>query len=163
MREEDGHGEEAAAAVAGGIVDAEPLAGGVFDGGHAVVLGERGVHEGVLAVEQIEGGAVVLDEVGEEADGLFEHGLAEIVVEGGEALAVDGVVLFKAAEAEPVAGEFGGEAGGAGVLEQAAGLGGEDAGLAELAGGGEAEELVVGQAGPEEEAEAAGKGGVGEG
>lgn len=118
--------------------------------------------KGVLGVEEVEDGAVAADDVFDEADGLFEHGLAEVVVEGGEAAAVDGVVGFEAAEVEPVAGELGGEAAGAGVGEHAAGFGGEGGGIGAEVAGGASEELAVGHAGPEEVAEAAGERGAGE-
>ena len=49
---------------------------------------------------------VVADHVLDEPDRLLEHRLAQVVVEAGEALAVDGIVLLEAAEVQPVAGEL---------------------------------------------------------
>ena len=69
------------------------------------------------------------------ADGLLEHGFAQIVVELGETSAIDGVVVFKETEVEPVAGEFRGQAAHAGIFHHALRLRQEDCGFLQVVGG----------------------------
>ncbi len=78
----------------------------------------------------------MLDHVFDEADRLLEHGLAQIVVEGGEALAVDRVVGFEVAEIQPVAGELGGQSRHPGVFQHAARLRQQHIRPVQIAGGG---------------------------
>ena len=56
------------------------------DSRYAVVLGQHWIHEGVVAIEKVEHGTIVLNGVFDVADGFLEHGFAQIVVELGEAL-----------------------------------------------------------------------------
>ena len=117
-----------------GIVDADPVVRVAADSRDAVVFGQDGIDEGVVAVEKVEDGTVVLDGVFDVADGFLEHGFAEIVVELRETRAIDGVVGFKETEGEPVAGELRGQAADAGVFHHAAGLGEEDCGFLQVVG-----------------------------
>ncbi len=75
----------------------------------------------------------------------------------GKALAVDGVVGFKKAEGEPVAGEFRGQAAHPGVFHHAPGLGQQDCRLLQVVRGCVPQQLLIGHAGPEEIAQAAGQ------
>ena len=120
--------------------------------------GEDRVDERMVCVEQLEHRAVLANQVDEEPDRLLEHGLAERVVEALEPLAVDAVVLFEAPEVEPVAQELGGQCAGAAVAQHASGLGDEDFGVTQIAGGGLGHQLGVGHARPEEVAQAARQG-----
>ena len=73
------------------------------------------------------------NDVEHEADRLFEHRLAQLVVERREALAIDGVVLFEAPEVEPVAAELGRQAAHARVLQHPPRLAHEHLGPLQLA------------------------------
>jgi predicted nucleic acid-binding protein len=88
----------------------------------------------VIAVQQVEDGTVVADHVLDQTDGLLEHRLAQIVIETGKALAIDRIVLFKAAEVEPVAGEFQRQSSRAVILQHTAGLRHKDIRLLQIAG-----------------------------
>ena len=125
---------------------------------HAVVLREHLIDKCVVAVEKVIDGAVIAYDVLNEADGLLEHSLAEVVRESGEALAVDAVVVFEAPEFEPVAAELGGEAFGAVVFQHAASLREQDDGILQIAGCGVLQQFLVRHAAPEEVAETAGEG-----
>ena len=57
------------------------MVGAAIHARYAVVLCERGIDEGVVAVEQVIRGMIVLNDVFHEADGLLEHGFAEVVSE----------------------------------------------------------------------------------
>src|SRR6185312_3263924 len=61
--EEDGHGEEPAAAETIGIIYFHPLVG-ILGRGHAVVPRERGVDEGVVGVEEVEDAEISAGDVG---------------------------------------------------------------------------------------------------
>ena len=161
-REEDRHRQQTAASVVAGVVDADPGLGCIQWEGDAVMPREGRVDEGVGGVEEVGEGAVGAQDVVEEADGFLEHGLAQGVVEGGEADAVDGVVFLEAAEVEPVAAELDGESADAVVLDHALRLGGEDFGTMQGAGIGTREQGGIRRAGPEEVAEAVGEGVIGE-
>ena len=93
------------------------------------MLGQHRVHEGVVAVQQIQNRAVVVDQIGEEADRLLEHRLAQLIVEARESLAVHGIEVFEMAEVQPVAAEFRGEAARTIVFQHAAGLREQHGGL----------------------------------
>ena len=129
---EDGHGEDASTPVFVGIVDADPVVQVAVDSRDSVVLGQDWVDESVVAIEKVEDGPVVLNGVFDVADGFLKHGFAEIVVELRETRTIDGVVVFKETEVEPVAGELRGQAADAGVLQHAAGLGEEDCGFLQV-------------------------------
>ena len=55
LGKEHGHGEDTASAVAGGVAHAHPLTRRTVGLRHAVVTGQHGIHEGVFAVEDVEG------------------------------------------------------------------------------------------------------------
>ena len=76
----------------------------------------------------------------------------------GEPLAIDAVVLLEAAELQPVAGEFRGQAADAVVAEHAPRLRDQHLRLVQVARGGVGQQLVVGHARPEEVAQPAGQG-----
>ena len=67
---------------------------------------KRRIDERVVAVQHVEHGTVMPDHILHESDRLLEHCLAQLVREAGETLAIDGVMLFEAAEVEPVAREL---------------------------------------------------------
>ena len=90
--------------------------------GHAVVLGQNRVDEGVVAVKQVEHRAIAADDVDEKANRLFVHGLAQLIREARKSLAIDRVVFLEAAETQPVPGELGGEAANPWVAKHAPGL-----------------------------------------
>ena len=125
-----------------------------FQAGEAVVFGEAFVGEGVVGVEEVEGGEVFFDEIGEEGFGFAPEVILDFVevFEAG----VVGVEVFEVAELEPLAGEVFGEGFGAPVGEHAVDGGGEVG--AEFGIGGELEEFVVWGGGPEEVGEAGGEG-----
>ena len=157
---EDGTEAEGAAADAVFEFDLAPFwAGDVRD---VVVGGEFFVEEGVVAVEDVEEGTAAAEEVVGEAEGFVVEELAEVVIEF-VAAAVGVGAGEDFFELEPLSGEVFGEGEGAGVGEHAAGLGFEDGGVEELAGFGGVEEGVVGEGAPEEEAEAGGEFGAGDG
>src|SRR5215207_2462334 len=104
------------------MIDAHPIIRAGTDLGHAVVTGERGIYESVVAVQEIEHGPILAHQIDEEADGLFEHGGTQRIVEGGEAFAIDAVVLFETAEIEPMARELHGEVANARTLEHSSRL-----------------------------------------
>ena len=135
LREEDGHRQEPAAAVASRVVDAGP--GISVRRGRACRSGGPGrVDERVPAIEELDDGAVVLDEVEEEPDRLLEHRTPQLVVECGEPAAIDAVVLLEPAEVEPVAAELRGQAPHAVAPGASVGPAREDLGLVQVARGG---------------------------
>ena len=120
------------------------------------MFGEALVQEGVTGGEEIGHVSVTLKDTFDEEFGFLSESLAQVVVEIGVGADV-GREGFQVAEVEPLAGEVGDEGAGFGVGQHAAGLGLELRGGVEallLSGG---EELVVGNAAPEEEGEAAGE------
>ena len=129
-----------------------------LDSRYAVVLGQHWIHKGVVAIDQVEHGAVVLNGVFDVADRFLKHGFAQIVVELGKALAIDGVVGFEETEVEPVAGELGGQAAHAGILHHAAGLRQQNCRFLQVVRGRVPQQLLVGHAGPQEVAQAARQG-----
>ena len=118
---------------------------------------QHGIHERVVAVQQIEYGAIVANQFADEADRLLKHRLAQIVREGGEAFAVDGVAFLEAAEVEPVAAEFGGEPARAVVFQHPTNLRAQHGIFPQIASGRTRQQRFVGHRRPEEIAQPAGK------
>ena len=122
--------------------------------GEAVVVGDGFVDDDEVGLDQVADGEVVAEQVADELDGLLAQVSAVVAGEFGEAFAV----RFEDAElieAEPLGGELAGEAGEAGVGDEAGDLGVEL--LAQGARGGEAEGGLVGRAVPEEVGELGGE------
>ena len=119
--------------------------------------GEGRIDERVVRVEQFVDGTIVLDEVDEETDRLFEHRSPQLVIECREPRAIDAVVLLEAAEVEPVAAELGRQAPDAIIVQQPPRLGHQHPGSAQVTGGGTRQQRRVGHARPEEIAQAAGE------
>jgi hypothetical protein len=113
------------------------------------VAGQALVHEGVLAVDEVEDAAVLAHDAVEEELGLPPHGEPQAVVEVRIALAV-GRRRLEPAELEPLSGEAFHEGLGLLVREHAAHLRAHDLRLAQSVALGAAQELLVGHARPEE-------------
>ena len=126
------------------MLDAHPVVWRAGDAGHAVVLGEDGIHKRVVGVEEVKDGAVRAHEVDQEVKRLREHRGAQLICEGGKALAIHGVDFLETAEIEPVAAELRSEVSDAVVSEQTPRLGGDDLGLVQIARGGVREQFRVG-------------------
>ncbi len=125
--------------------------------GHAVVFRQRAVHERVGPVQQVEDGAIALRHIDKVANGLLEHRLAQFVGEGGEALAIDTVVLLEAAEVEPVAGELGRQAAHPGIAQHAPRLGLQHLRSVQVSRCRVRQQFVVGHARPQEIAQPTGQ------
>ena len=153
-----GEAEDAGAAIVGPIDQVETAAGREFHFAFEfVVFDEAFGEEGVFGGEEIEEAFVGGEDVVEEELGLFAEvggafGGVEVLEFGEER---DGAAA-DFLRAEPLAHEAIGEDAGAGIVEHAIDLRGEDGGVLEFALGGEVEELVVGHGGPEEVREAGG-------
>src|SRR5262249_54258615 len=93
----NGHWEETAAGVASGVVVANPCVRADVEGGEAVMGGEQRIDKSVIGKDEIGDRLVILENVIEQADRLFEHRLAEIVIERFETAAINCVVFFEAA------------------------------------------------------------------
>ena len=74
------------------------------------MFGESAIHKTVIGVEQREDGAIRLKEVCEKAHGFLLHGAAQSY-KGGEVAFAFFVERFQVAHVQPLAAEFGGEAG----------------------------------------------------
>ena len=90
-----------------------------------VVPGQPLVEERVLAVEEVQDAAVLADDALEEQLALPAHREAQVVLEGGEALAVGGHRLQRP-ELQPLAAERLHQRPRLGVLQHAADLRGQD-------------------------------------
>ena len=75
LGQEHGHGKQAPAFVFSRIIDANPVVFRAGHAGNAVVAGEHRIHEGVIAIQQIEDGAIVPNHLFDEPDRLLEHRL----------------------------------------------------------------------------------------
>ena len=115
--------------------------------------GEDAVDEGLLAGEELEHVAVAVEEGRGEAAHLLDHRGAQRPVPRRELLLVVEGVGDRPDE-EPLAGEVVDQRGRLGVADHPQRLGLEDRRLAELAGLGEVEELVVRHRAPQEVREA---------
>ena len=74
---------------------------------------------------------------------LREHRGAQLIREGGKALAIHGVDFLETAEIEPVAAELRSEVSDAVVGEQTPRLSGDDLGLVQIARGGVREQFRI--------------------
>ena len=111
------------------IVHSNPLVGPALRYRHPVVAGQDGIDERVVGEKKVEYRTILGHHVDGEADRLLEHRLPKLIGELGETLAIDSVVLFEAAKAQPVARELVGQAPHAFVAKHAPGLRNEHFGL----------------------------------
>ncbi len=114
------------------------------------------VEEGEVGVEEVEHAAVLADDALEEQLRLLLHRRPQFLVEGGEEGGVGGEAL-QVARLEPLAGEVVGQGAGARVFQHAPHLRLQHAAAAQRALAGQAEQLVVGHAAPEEVRQPAGQ------
>ena len=131
-------------------VEVHPPEPGAVDAGNAVVLGEALVQERVVGPQQVEHAAVLVDHAPDEPLRLLPHRLPQVVVEIGEEAAVR-AQRREVAQPQPLPREVAGEVERARVGEHPARLPLELGGVAQLAAYRRVEQLVVGQAAPEEE------------
>src|SRR6266478_240269 len=115
------------------------------------------VDEGVIAVEEIERRAIGLNRVRDETDRLLEHGVAQIVAEIREALAIDAVELLKSADIEPVAAKLDRQAPDFPVGHHALRLSQQNIRPMQLALGGTGYQPIIRHARPEEITEPTGE------
>ena len=118
--------------------------------GHAVVPGQPLVQERVVGGDQVEGAAVLAQDALEEQLRLAAEGPAQGLVEVGEDDEV-GRDRGQVAQVQPLGREVGDQRRRPPVGEHAPHLGLEHRGVAQLAAGRGLDQLVVGQAAPEEE------------
>ena len=121
-----------------------------------VVLGEAGIDEGVIGVEQREHAAVILKEVDEEAYDLLLH-IAAQRDEGGEVTLALFIQCLEIAHMQPLAAKLGGEAANSFIFQHAAGLRCEHSGVVQLAIRRELLKTRIWCGGPEEVTQASGE------
>jgi hypothetical protein len=119
------------------------------------VLCEYRVDESVARIQEVEHRPIFAKQIEHEADRLFVHRPAQIVVEDRESFAIDGIELFEPAEIEPGAAKLGREAAGALVLQHTASLSHQHLRPLQLAPECDCHELGIGHPGPQEIAEPA--------
>ena len=145
-----------AAAVEGvGVLDERHLLGRaevLFD---AVKIRQRLVEKCVVGVEHLAHRAVLTHEIFEGRDGLVIHRRPHVVGELGEAARVHAAILVEAVEAQPLPEKLRREPARLRVGRHAPHLLRQQRGLGQLAGGGGAAQLIVGDGCPQKEAQAA--------
>ena len=110
------------------------------------------VHVGIVGIEQPQHALVFEDDALEEHLGFALHRLAEVVIEVREDVGV-GLEASQVAEEQPLSGEVAPERPRAFVLEHAANLLLDDRRFAQSSRDRQVQQLIVGDAAPEEERE----------
>ena len=122
-------------------VDAAEL--GALHACNSIVLREALVQEGITRVQKLAHGPVPAQDVIEEQGRLGLHSVAQLGAPVGELLRI-GLHHVEVAQLQPLAGEIGGDRGGAVVTQHAFDLRVEHVAGVQLAGLGECEQLVIG-------------------
>ena len=117
------------------------------------MLGQRLVQERVVGRQEIQDAAVLTEDAVQEQLGFTHEGGAHALVEIAEQVHVR-LLGFDVAQEQPLGGEVGHQGSAARIGQHAVHLPAQDVGLAQGSRGGRIQQLVVGDAGPEEEGEA---------
>ena len=155
--QKNGHRQQAATSKLSSLFDADPFVAASFGDRQVVMSGENWIDERVIGIQKREHRTIVLRDVDKESKRLFVHRLSQFVVEFGETLAVDSVVLFEPPHVEPVATEFHGQPANAVVAQHPLGLGCEHFGTGQIARRRMRQQLVIGHTRPQKITQAAGQ------
>ena len=153
FREGAGKSEDASTALRANAIDAPPVIPFRIE---AVMLRERPVHERVIRIEQRKHGAVLLEQIHEEAHGLLLHVAPQTDERREMALALF-IERRDIAHVQPLASKLRGKTAHLRILHHAPGLRRQHFGIAQRAIHGEGSQFIVRRRRPEKVAEARGE------
>ncbi len=115
---------------------------------HAVMLRQHGIDEGVVAIQQVQHRAVVVDHVLRNRIGSWNIASRRSLVKLGKRSRSTELMVFEMAEIEPVAAEFGGQAAHRSSFSMRRACGQQHVGLLQIARRRVLQQFLVGHAGP---------------